>query len=268
MTEVNAYDSAWKIPRRSPILANNEIHVWRANLELSSPHIEQLTALLSADEIFRANRFRFPQHRRKFIVARGILRQLLGNYLAIAPARVDLIYETRGKPLLAANDSALQFNISHSQEYALFGFTRQHSIGVDLEYQRSMPDCLKIARRFFSANEFNLLQNAAQHERTKLFFQLWTAKEAYLKAIGTGLSGSLASVEIAFDLHQKPYIKLEPQNNNLAWSLYLCTPAQSYLGAICVNTNLAELTSFFLALAISFFLNLFFKPNYAGDRLW
>ena len=246
MTKENIRDSVWESPLQSPILKNNEIHVWRANLELSLPKIERLTALLSSDEIARANRFRFPQHKRRFIVARGILRQLLGDYLTVAPHSLNFTYEPRGKPMLTkVNNTALQFNISHSREYALFGFTRRHLIGVDLEYRRSMPDCLKIAQRFFSAKEFKMLKDAAEDERAKLFFQLWTAKEAYLKALGTGLSVSLASVEIAFDLHQYPYIRRLESEKNTDWSLYPCTPAKDYLGAIAVNTIVPSSQIFF-----------------------
>ena len=246
MTKENTGNSVWESPLRSPILKDNEIHVWRANLELSLPKIERLTALLSSDEIARANCFRFPQHKRRFIVARGILRQLLGNYLTVAPRSLNFTYEPRGKPLLTkVKNTALEFNISHSQEYALFGFTRRHLIGVDLEYRRSMPDCLKIAQRFFSAKEFKMLKDVAEDERAKLFFQFWTAKEAYLKALGTGLSGSLASVEIAFDLHQYPYIRRLESEKKIDWSLYPCTPAKDYLGAIAVNTSLSDSQIFF-----------------------
>ena len=243
MTQKNPRNSAWKVPQRSPILEDNQIHVWCANLELSLPQIARLTDLLSSDEIARADRFRFPQHRRRFIVARGILRRLLGDYLSIAPHRLNFAYEARGKPLLTDENTTIEFNISHSQEYALFGFTRQHLIGVDLEYQRAMPDCLKIAQRFFLPQEFAMLKDAAENERTKLFFQLWTAKEAYLKALGTGLSGSLDSVEIAFDSHA-PYIRcLKPRESD--WSLYPCVPAQSYLGAIATNICLPSSQIFF-----------------------
>ena len=246
MTKENTRNSVWKSPLQAPILKDNEIHVWRANLELSLPKIERLTALLTSDEIAKANRFRFPQHKRRFIVARGILRQLLGDYLTVAPHSINFAYEPRGKPMLTkVKNTALQFNISHSQEYALLGFTRKHLIGVDLEYQRSMPDSLKIAKRFFSAREFEMLKDAAEDERAKLFFQLWTAKEAYLKALGTGLSSSLASIEIAFDLHQYPYIQSLEEEKNINWSLYPCTPAKSYIGAIAVNTSLSSPQTFF-----------------------
>jgi 4'-phosphopantetheinyl transferase len=215
-------------------LRDNQVHIWRANLGLSTPEIEELTSLLSTDEIARANKFRFVRHRCRFIAARGILRQLLGNYLAANPRSLVFSYSDRGKPRLAQNLS-LQFNISHSQEYALFGFTLNHLIGVDIEYQRAMPDALKIAQRFFSPREYTMLEAVAIEQQSKLFFQLWTAKEAYLKATGTGLAASLSSIEIALDQSKSLYLSTLKEDTIINWSLYSCAPATDYSAAIAIN---------------------------------
>lgn len=232
----------WQHPTGFPHLKNDQVHLWRANLTLSQLKIEELMTYLSPDEVVRANKFRFPQHRSRFIAARGILRQLLGQYLHLSPSNVTFTYSDRGKPQLPQNNSLLQFNLSHSQEYGLFGFTLNHLIGVDLEYQRIMPDALNIAQRFFSVRESTMLKAIPQEERARLFFQLWTAKEAYLKAIGTGLSGSLASVEICWDESHSLYLSPNPENTieTNDWSLYPCTPEINYLGAIAINYALSE----------------------------
>jgi 4'-phosphopantetheinyl transferase len=230
----------WQHPVGFPTLNNHQVHLWRANLTLSNPEIEKLTTLLSTDEIVRASKFRFAQHKSRFIAARGILRQLLGKYLQVSPSNVTLTYSDRGKPQLPHN-SPLQFNLSHSQEYGLFGFTLNYLIGVDLEYQRVMPDALNIAQRFFSVREFKMLEEMPQEQQARLFFQLWTAKEAYLKAIGTGLSGSLASIEICVDENHFPYLSPRQENEieTKHWSLYSCTPEINYLGAIAINYALS-----------------------------
>lgn len=229
----------WQQPQHFPSLKNNQVHIWRANLELPNSEIEKLTTLLSTDEIVRANRFHFPQHKKRFIAARGILRQLLGNYLGINATNLVFTYGDCGKPWLTG-DFSLQFNISHSQEYVLLGFTRHHLIGVDLEYQRIMPDALKIAERFFSPRESQLLRETKKETQPQLFFQLWTAKEAYLKAMGTGLSGSLANTEIALDHNQSPYLSIPEEDSTTNWSLYSCLPATNYQGAIAINTNISS----------------------------
>ena len=192
----------WQSTSDPPNLTKNEVHIWRANLDISATEIEEYVGYLSNDEIARANKFRFPELRQRFIVARGILRHLLGHYLNISPKSLIFDYGDRGKPRLAQlNDrNPLEFNLSHSQGYALYGFTQDCSIGVDLECLREMPDAVKIARRFFSPREFQFIANLNPQQQTKVFFQFWTAKEAYLKAIGTGLAGSLAAVDITLDL--------------------------------------------------------------------
>ncbi|WP_019507798.1 4'-phosphopantetheinyl transferase superfamily protein [Pleurocapsa sp. PCC 7319] len=240
MNNSSHWKTIWQNPEQLPILDKNQVHVWRANLELSKTEIEQLATCLSTDEISRANKFRFPIHKRRFIVARGILRQLLGNYLQLSPDRIKFEYGDRGKPRLAASvvDGFLQFNVSHSEEYALYGFTHHHLIGVDLEYLRDMKDAVKLAERFFSPREFELLAAIDSEQQRKVFFKLWTAKEAYLKAIGTGLTNSLASIDISFDQTGNPKLlaiegDLEATAN---WSMYPCVPEINYVATVAIKT--------------------------------
>ena len=111
---------AWRVPDCFPVLQNNHIHIWRADLDLSSQQIECLETFLSLDEIARANKFRFARHRRRFVVARGVLRQLLGSYLNIHPQNLVFTYGDQGKPFLAqVAQLPLQFNLSFSRVCAL-----------------------------------------------------------------------------------------------------------------------------------------------------
>ncbi len=242
MNQPNNYcsNAIWQYPIDLPRLDKDRVHVWRARLDISDPEVDRLASVLSADELTRANRFRFARHRRRFIVARGVLRQLLGNYLNIEPKDLQFDYGDRGKPLLKLEQiDHLQFNLSHSHEYALYGFTYHHLIGVDLEYLREMPDLLKIARRFFSPQEYKLLVEASDEARLEQFFRLWTAKEAYLKAIGTGIADSLADVDIAIDEVLSPRL-LAIKGDKLAaakWSLCSCIPATDYIASVAIKTT-------------------------------
>lgn len=230
----------WRVPDRFPVLKNNYVHVWRADLDLPDRQSECLETFLSQDEITRANKFRFARHRRRFVVARGILRQILGSYLNIAPQNLVFTYGDNGKPeLKPVTELCLQFNISHSHEYALFAFTLKHLIGVDLEYLRPVPDALKIARRFFSSREYQMLLETETEKQAQLFFRLWTAKESYLKAIGKGLADSLANVEIAFDSTDSLYLLAIEQKSEASsdWSVYSCTPSTNYLAAIAIKAS-------------------------------
>ena len=239
---MNHYEGSsnnWQTPTQIPILKDERVHLWRAHLDLSVAEIEYLSATLSAEEIARANKFKFPRDRRRFIAARGILRQLLGSYLQLNPKRVEFGYGDRGKPFLldSLGNSSVQFNVSHSHEYALLGFSFNQPIGVDIEYLRPMPDALQIAQRFFSQREFDLLNNVAPDRQKQLFFLLWTAKEAYLKALGVGLSGMLDNVEVTFNTIQIPCRPSIERDRTLLsnWSLYSCIPVTDYLAAIAVE---------------------------------
>ena len=163
----------------------------------------------------------------------------MGNYLSINPDQIQFEYSDRGKPQLSNSnpDYTLQFNISHSQENALYGFTYHHQIGVDLEYIREMPDALKIAQRFFSPREYKLLKESPIKEQRLLFFKLWTAKEAYLKAVGTGLADSLSEVEIKLNSDLSPQLQtIKGSPETIAnWSLYPCPTAIDYVGAIAIS---------------------------------
>lgn len=242
MNQPNNYHPAeiWQYSTDLPTLVENRIHLWRARLDITDPEIARLATVLSPDEVARANRFRFARHRRRFMVARGILRCLLGNYVSVEPKDLQFVYGDRGKPQLKDLYGIIppQFNISHSHEYALYGFAYHYPIGVDLEYLREMPDLLKIARRFFSPQEYKLLNEASEEARLKLFFQLWTAKEAYLKAIGTGIADSLADVDLAIDEVLSPrLLAIEGHKVTAAkWSLYSCVPVAGYIASVAIET--------------------------------
>ena len=230
--------TVWQDPGDRPVLLNNQIHIWRAYLNLSTAEVTQLAAFLSDDEIARANKFYFLEHRRRFIVARGILRQLLGNYINISPKEIEFSYGDRGKPQLSKYNNSLQFNVSHSQEYALFGFTVDRLIGVDIEYLREMSDAVKIARRFFSPSEFQLIASLGDRQQQKVFFKLWTAKEAYLKALGTGLAGLLNSVEISFE-DDNLLIK---EGKAILDNWFICSyiPAENYIAAVAIDNKITN----------------------------
>ena len=237
----------WQNSLHHPVLSKERVHIWRANLNPSPEEVTHLSALLAADETVRANKYRFPEHRRRFIVARGILRQLLGNYLDISPKSLKFEYSDRGKPHFGLNTGkAMQFNISHSEEYALFGFTYDRLIGVDIEYLREMPDAVKIAKRFFSPQEYELICNLDAKQQRQAFFKLWTAKEAYLKAIGTGLSG-LASININLD-PSCDRIYLSSNDNSASvdnWSIYSCIPTPNYVGTIAIDARVTKQQIYF-----------------------
>ena len=229
----------WHNPPQKVSLFFNEIHLWRANLDLPSSMIKQLAYNLSKDEKTRANRFRFEQHRDRFIAGRGILRQLLANYLQIKSDLIIFEYSDRGKPQIASslNKDSLQFNVSHSQDLALYGFNYQKNIGVDLEYIKDKIDYEQLAKRFFTTEELRLINSYPASEQKTIFFQLWTAKEAYLKATGDGLAGSLDTIEFTLDSNYELNLVQIKQDRAAAshWLIDNFIPQDNFIATVAVE---------------------------------
>ncbi|MCG6135214.1 MAG: 4'-phosphopantetheinyl transferase superfamily protein [Nostoc sp. LLA-1] len=211
-------------------LLPNDVHVWRIDLDVPEPQLQNLLATLSSDEITRANRFYFPEHRRRFIAGRGSLRSILGSYLGIEPQQVKFDYQPRGKPVLAANlsNSGIAFNLSHSQGLALCAVNYHRSIGVDLECIRPMSDIENLAQRFFLPREYDLVRSLSGNQQQEIFFRYWTCKEAYLKATGEGLA-QLEQIEVVLNISESA--KLQTSED---WSLFELTPTKNYLAAVVV----------------------------------
>ena len=164
----------------------HDIHLWRAWLPDLHTYEADFLPLLSADEATRAARFRFPIHRLRFILARGILRQILSVYTNMAPQDIEFSYGPRGKPYLIPNPLDLQFNVSHSHDLAVFAITRKHEIGVDTEKMEDEYNDA-VVERFFSQQEHQEINQLPVEKRHVAFFQIWSAKEALIKALGEGL---------------------------------------------------------------------------------
>ena len=223
-------------PKKLDLLLN-DVHIWRINLNSDELQLQFYRETLSSDEIARAERFYFPEHRQRFMAGRGTLRAILGQYLDIAPKQVEFEYQPRGKPLLAAKfaDKGLLFNLSHSQDLALLGISYQHQIGVDLEYIRTMSDLEGLAKRFFSAREYEYLRLLSIAQQQQIFFRYWTCKEAYLKATGDGLV-ELEEIEISLTPNQPSQLLVSGD-----WNLRELTPAENFAAAVVVagsNINL------------------------------
>ncbi|MEA5592798.1 4'-phosphopantetheinyl transferase family protein [Rivularia sp. UHCC 0363] len=213
-------------------LLPNEVHIWRENLENVKPSLEYFTQILSEDELGRAKRFHFEQHRQRFIAGRGILRSILGRYLNIEPSKIRFDYEPRGKPFLDRNyHRNLGFNLSHSQNFALYAVTLNDSIGVDLECFNSTTDVVSLAQRFFLPSEFAAIKSAPQEQQQQLFFRYWTCKEAYLKATGTGLK-DLQKVEISLTPEQPARLNVPGE-----WKLIEIKPFLNCAAAIAISSR-------------------------------
>jgi 4'-phosphopantetheinyl transferase len=224
-----------------PNLENQIVHVWRLNLPMPKNVMEKFKSTLSADEIVRANRFYFNTHRKQFIAARGGLRNILSRYLKILPQDVRFFYTNFGKPYLDNID--LTFNISHSGNYIVCAFTRKACIGIDIEQIKFDMDFQSIARKIFSEEEYLTFLKMSNKEKPFAFYRYWTRKEAYLKAIGTGLHYSLNQVQVNFSNSEKPKllnIEAQPLELNL-WQLEEIISDQTCIATIATRQKHREI---------------------------
>lgn len=212
-------------------LLPDEIHVWRIELDQPESQLQNLAATLSSDEMARAERFYFKEHRQRFIAGRGMLRTILGRYLGIQPLQVQFNYQHRGKPVLADTfaDSGLEFNLSHSQGLGLCAVNCTRPIGIDIEYIRPMSDLEALAERFFLPREYDMLRSLSLNQQHEVFFRYWTCKEAYLKATGDGLS-QLEQVEVSLTPTEPAKLQITED-----WSLFELVPATNYVAAVAIE---------------------------------
>lgn len=172
------------------------VHVTRVSV--ADAPLSEFFESLSGDERERAVRFAHEKDRHRFIVVRGWLRRLLGGYLQRSPAEIRLEYGSQGKPALPARDNErdIHFNVSHSAEVGVLAFSRGREVGIDVELLDPRFDVQGLSSRWFSPLEHEAMQSSPADGRLRRFFQLWTAKEAYIKARGGGLSIPLQDFSI------------------------------------------------------------------------
>jgi 4'-phosphopantetheinyl transferase len=237
--------------RRGPsraALGPGEVHVWRAPLLHPADRLAAFHALLSDAERERAARFRFPVHRDRFIAGRGIQRDVLSRYLGIPPAALRYRETAHGKPLLEPAPSLidLRFNVSNAGDLALYAVTLGREVGVDLEQVKTMPDARGVAERFFSATEVAFLQGLPPQEVEPAFFRCWTRKEAYVKAIGEGLSMPLHQFDVAYARGEPARIlRTRPDPAHAGrWAMESLEPGPGYVGALVVEAGGTTLTRF------------------------
>lgn len=225
----------WPTGPQQPILTSGVVHVWQSALVVPAGDLAHYTALLAEDERERADRFHFERDRSAYIAGRGMLRDLLGRYLSKPSAVLEISYSEYGKPYLPGSD--LQFNLAHSGGIALFAFTLEEAVGVDVEMEREMSDALAIAERFFSPGERETLRSLPREEQMPAFFRCWSRKEAFIKGVGEGLSYPLDAFDVSLAPGEEARLLTVRGSAVEAahWSLLAMELPVGYQGALAVH---------------------------------
>lgn len=218
----------WGVAPRHPVLGTADVHVWLARLD-GSPTPE---SSLSAGERARARRFRAEADRHRFAASHAALRVILAGYLGCDPLALNFDLGPRGKPGLPG--SGIEFNLSHSGDLAVVAVTRGRRVGVDVERLRPTFERDGIVARFFSPSERAEFAALPDGLHLDAFFRVWTCKEAYIKAIGTGLATELDSFSVAVDPRLPPALRAIDGDTDapLRWMIRDLHPGPGYAGAV------------------------------------
>lgn len=230
----------WVTPATPPVLAADEVHLWRADLDAIAAR-RDLSATLSPDEQERAARFVFARDRERFVAARGLLRSLLSSYTACELDMLHFGYGPHGKPFLPG--IPIEFNLSHSDRTALIAVSLVHRVGIDIERIRQIPEYMAIAADLFSQQEYTALEAIPEALRQAAFFDCWVRKEAFAKACGEGLAMPLKQFTVSLRPGEPAALLSWKEGQSERWSLHAIDARPEYAAA-CVIEGSAGLRLF------------------------
>jgi 4'-phosphopantetheinyl transferase len=234
-------------------LGLDEVHVWHleADRPCSDDQRERWRLLLSSDERQRYERFLFPEDRERFLVAHAATRMILSRYTGQAPGDLEFTFTAQGRPELRQPNPAgprIRHNLSHTRGLIAIAVCLERDVGIDVESleRGSATDVMQLAERFFASPEVETLAREPADRRRRTFLEIWTLKEAYIKARGLGLT--LALDGFAFDIAdaESPSIWIEPSLDDQpdAWTFRLDWPTDKHVLAAAVRCRREEAVRF------------------------
>jgi 4'-phosphopantetheinyl transferase len=221
---------------QTKLTIDRQIHIWSVDLDREHDRVLRLNEVLTESERHRAAKFVNPLHRDRWTVARGSLRQILSQYLDLTPEQIVFNYGAQGKPAIEGHP--LQFNLSHSHDRAVCAISAKDPVGIDLEYLHPI-DAAGLVDRFFSVGERAIFHSLPESKHQSAFFHAWTQKEAYLKALGTGLTTPLDQIEVSIDPDTPAQIISTPIAG--IWQIHKLELSPEYAGSIVIGGEYHDL---------------------------
>ena len=225
-------------------ISKDIINVFTIDLRVLETYLPKLITYLSDEEKIQAHNFLFEYLKSRYIASHGFLRILLGKYLSCSPSQVEYTYTEFQKPL-CKNNPNLHFNMSHSHEYACYAFSFNHEVGIDIEFMNPKIETNDLLSIVTTPEEMFIFDKLDQNDKFYAFYKTWTIKEAFLKALGIGLSHSLSNIETTIlprerfgvircdDIPEKELAK--------EWTFSPIISLSNYLGAIAVKKKEAHI---------------------------
>lgn len=220
---------------------DGEIHLWSSFLDQPEDIINRFFAVLSEEEKYRVNKYKFKSLRDRHTVSKGLLKSLISKYLNIETNEINFVQNEYGKPSLhlELNEIDLQFNVSHSEHLGMFAFTTGQELGIDVESIQEIPNLNQIVDMCFSDFEKEWFYKSEPGLQKKLFYKVWTGKEAFIKANGTGLSFPLNEIE--FKINSNKTIEFQSIHGDLSyrgkWNIFTFNPLPNFISSLVVETN-------------------------------
>ena len=225
-------------PLPTPTLHEHELHLWLADLNAAASNSPALEETLSLAELAQAKRYLHERDRHRSIAARAILRNLLGTYTGTSPQEIILQHHPNGKPFLSSKSDikTLQFNLSHSENVALYVFSWGRHIGVDIERIGNTADIESLACRVLTDEEYPAFQLCADIDKTQLFYRYWTCKEAIVKASG-GTINEMSQIAIPLGYSASAdWIKVSRDTSSDSWVVREIASLPGYTAALAAES--------------------------------
>lgn len=218
----------------SPRVRQEELHIWWAHRRDFDLAIPVLRSVLSPSEQARAEQFRLHRDKDNYIIRRGMLRILLSSYVGQSPSSLNFTIGTNGRPELQSylGRDGIHYSLSQSGDVALYAVTGACPVGVDVEYLQPIPHCEQKAREFFPQAEAESLMVLPEEFRVKRFFDLWTRKEALLKAMGVGLGSGRCYISQTAPMGPNLKRLSEASHLSTGWYVHSFSPVTGYVGAV------------------------------------
>jgi 4'-phosphopantetheinyl transferase len=230
--------------RRAASLTHDDVEVVVGRPDVGPDAVSASATLLSDRERDRARRFAFDRDRNRFIVARALLRQLLAVRLGVRPESVEFASGARGKPALGGRFAAsdLRFNVSHCEDVAVYAFSSGREVGIDVEAVRELPDADDVAARWFSPHEYATYRALEPGDRALGFFQCWTRKEAFIKALGDGLYHPLDRFDVSLAPGEPARILRveDAPGDRCGWRLEGFSPVPGFVAAVVAERRIGD----------------------------
>jgi len=217
---------------------DDSVHVWYCLTErLSAGEMAEARGLLSSDERARYDRFHFPRDARDYAAAHAMVRSALSFHEGLPPSSWIFDADGQGKPVVASGQPSVEFNLAHTRGLAACALSRAAIVGIDVESCESAVDVDRMATRYFSGPEIAALRRESGSEQRARFTELWTLKEAFLKAVGTGLTSPLG--DFGFEWQGASRIQFNAPSATAPgdWQFALFAPSPHHRMAVAVRSR-------------------------------